>query len=217
MKVLVCDDHAVFRDGLRSVLGDLDEAFEIFEAETGELAIELVGEHPDFDLVLMDLEMPGRGGASALEQLRRDHPATPVVIVSAEPDAAVMRRVIEGGASGFIPKSAKRAVLGSALQLILSGGVYVPPELVAAPAESASERRKRRVGELTERQKEVLSLLAKGLTNKEIGEVLGIALGTTKTHIAAILEALEATNRTEAAMLLRDLELDLELQARGET
>ncbi len=214
MKVLVCDDHAVFRDGLRSVLGDLDGSFEILEAESGEAALSLVAEHPDLDLVLLDLEMPGLGGASALEQLRQDHPGTPVVIVSSHQDAGVMRKVIEGGASGFIPKSSKRPVLASALGLVLSGGVYVPPELLTAPTESQGQRRKRRVGELTERQREVLALLARGLTNKEIGDVLGIALGTTKTHIAAILEALEVTNRTEAAMVLRDLELDLELGAR---
>ena len=216
MKILVCDDHAVFRDGLRSVLGDLGAELEVLEAEDGERGLALVAEHPDLDLVLLDLEMPGVGGEQALAQLRRDHPTTPVAIVSAEQETATMHRVIGAGASGFIPKSSKRAVLAGALQLILNGGVYIPPEMVGAPdaGEGADARRKRRVGELTARQREVLVLLAKGLTNREIGDVLDIALGTTKAHIAAILEALEVTNRTEAAMVLRDLELELELGSR---
>lgn len=214
MKILVCDDHAVFRDGLRSVLSELGDSLEVLEADTGEAALACVLEHPDLDLVLLDLEMPGLGGMATLDQLRRDHPATPVAIVSAHQDAGVMRKVIDAGASGFIPKSSKRLVLASALQLILNGGIYVPPEMIAAPEETQVARRKRRVGELTERQREVLVLLSKGLTNREIGGVLDIALGTTKTHIAAILEALEVTNRTEASMVLRDLELELEIGPR---
>ncbi|MBW2240442.1 MAG: response regulator transcription factor [Deltaproteobacteria bacterium] len=197
----------MFRGGFRSALEDLGNSFEILESDRGDAVASILAEHPDIDFVLLDLEMPGLGGAAALDQLRKEYPATAVVIVSAEQDPAVMRRVIETGASGFIPKSAKRPVLASALRLVLNGRIYVPAELITAPAESANDRRRRRVGELTDRQKEVLAFLARGLTNKEIGDVLGIALGTTKTHIAAILEALEATNRTEAATVLRDLEL----------
>ena len=210
MKILVCDDHAVFRDGLRLVLEELGDGVELVEASDGAQALEVADAHPDLELVLMDLQMPGVGGVEGLRRVRREHPALPVVIVSASDAPSEMRQVLDEGAAGFVPKSFGRKELLAALQLVLSGGVFVPQAALAPAtdgADAAAARRKQRAARLTERQLEVLSLMARGLTNREICGVLAIAENTVKTHVKAILEALEATNRTEAAVLARELDL----------
>ncbi len=119
-----------------------------------------------------------------------------------------MRGALEEGASGFIPKALGRAALLAAVRLVLAGGVFVPEAALPTDAQAgAAVRRRDRAEGLTERQRDVLALMAKGLTHREIGGVLGIAENTVKVHVKAILEALEATNRTEAAVLARELEL----------
>ena len=211
MRILVCDDHAIFRAGLRAVLRELSADAELLEAPDVAKALALVKSHPDTELVLLDLQMPGTDGRTGLRQLRAARPALPVVIVSASDDPAEMRRVLDEGASGFIPKAANSAELLAALRLVLAGGVYVPRAALGAPAAAAGagaarrEQRRERAGTLSARQIEVLSLMARGLTNREICDVLEIREGTVKTHIAAIFETLEVTNRTEAAVAAREL------------
>ncbi len=210
MRILVCDDHAIFRAGLRAVLGELSADAELLEAPDVAKALALVKSHPDTELVLLDLHLPGTDGRTGLRQLRAAQPALPVVIVSASDDPAEMRRVLDEGASGFIPKAANSAELLAALRLVLAGGVYVPRAALGAPAAAGSgaarrEQRRERAGTLSARQIEVLSLMARGLTNREICDVLEIREGTVKTHIAAIFETLEVTNRTEAAVAAREL------------
>ncbi len=210
MRILICDDHALFREGLRHVLVELGEAPEIVEAANADDAMALVSGDPDLAMVLLDLHMPGTSGLATLEALGEQFPTLPVVMVSASEDAAEIRQALDAGASGFIPKSSSGAVLRSAVQLVLAGGVYVPPvALDGAPASPAPPRGasglSTRYGKLTARQLEVLRLLAKGLTNREIGSVLGIAEGTVKAHIAALLDALDVANRTEAVAAMREL------------
>jgi DNA-binding NarL/FixJ family response regulator len=209
MRILVCDDHAIFRAGLRAVLRELSADAELLEAPDVAQALALAKAHPDTDLVLLDLHMPGTDGRTGLRQLRTAQPALPVVIVSATDDPAEMRRVLDEGASGFIPKSSTSAELLAALRLVLSGGVYVPRAALAAPAAASGsarrDQRRERATTLSTRQIEVLSLMARGLTNREICDVLAIREGTVKTHIAAIFETLEVTNRTEAAVAAREL------------
>jgi len=214
MKILICDDHPLFRAGLRLVLGDLDDSTELLDAASAEETFRIADAEPDLDLVLLDLGMPGMDGLAALGVLRERFPALPVVIVSASERHADVRAAIDRGAAGFIPKSSSAPVLLAALRLVLSGGVYLPPLVLAtstaaAPASSpAADRRRERAAALTPRQLEVLDLMAKGRTNREICEALGIAEGTTKAHVATILEALDVANRTEAAAVMRDLGLD---------
>ena len=212
MRILVCDDHAVFRAGLRAVLGELSDAAELLEASDVAQALALAAAHADLDLALLDLHMPGTDGRTGLRALRAAHPGLPVVIVSAADDPAEMRRALDEGASGFVPKSSRSEELVAALRLVLAGGVYVPRAALASAGaagsgESRRSRRRERAGTLTSRQIEVLSLMARGLTNREICGVLSIAEGTVKTHIAAIFETLEVTNRTEAAVVARELGL----------
>ncbi len=214
MKILICDDHAVFREGVRGVLSHLDADFE--ELEDGGAVRDRVAAAEDVELVVLDLHMPGVDGWAAFEGLRSEHPTVPVVIVSSSEDPADVRRAIDGGASGYVPKSASRDVLRAAFDLVLAGGVYVPTQALAAPeaaapapASAGRSGRRERAAQLTPRQLEVLTLMSKGLTNKEIGQALGIAHGTVKSHIATLLEALDVTNRTEAALVMRELDLEI--------
>jgi DNA-binding NarL/FixJ family response regulator len=202
MKILVCDDHALFREGLELVLGQLDPDAELESVGDAETAIAHVARGDGPDLVLLDLHLPGMDGFAALEALRRDRPDVPVVVLSGSESPAHARAALARGASGFIPKTTRGAVLISALRLVLSGGIYVPPLIMdgLAAVEKAAA--------LTERQLEVLRLLARGLTNREIADVLRIAEGTVKSHVKHVYETLDVTNRTEAAMRMRELGLE---------
>lgn len=213
MKILICDDHALFRAGLGLVLRELEESTELIDAASAEETFRLVDAHADLDLVLLDLNMPGMDGLAALETLRSRHPTLPVVMVSGSERHADVRAAIDRGAAGFIPKSSHAPVLLAALRLVLSGGVYIPPLMLAAtaaaerPAPGATAARRARAGALTPRQLEVLQLMAAGRTNREICDALGIAEGTVKAHVATILDALGVANRTEAGAVMRDLDL----------
>jgi len=205
VRVLLCDDHELFREGLELVLGQLEADVELVGVGDAEAALARVGEDDDLDLVLLDIELPGLDGFEALARLRRDHPAVPVVMLSGSERPEHVRAALDGGASGFIPKSIRSSVLLSALRLVLSGGVYVPP-LVLDDAPRTT--REPAIAELSPRQLKVLRLLARGLTNKEISGVLGIAPGTVKSHVVHIYEILDVTNRTEAAMRMRELGIE---------
>jgi DNA-binding NarL/FixJ family response regulator len=219
MKILICDDHAIFREGLRSLLRPLDA--EVVEAADAESALARVAAEPDVDVALLDLAMPGTDGWTALRALRSEHPHLPVVIVSASEAVDDVRNALGAGASGFIPKSSSTQVFRSALELVLGGSIYIPPVMLeplggsaAAPVERASapERRagrRRKADELlTVRQREVLFMMSRGLTNREIAEALGVAQGTVKSHLSTVFEILDVTNRTEAVLAMRDLGLE---------
>jgi two-component system, NarL family, nitrate/nitrite response regulator NarL len=215
MKILVCDDHALFREGVVHALREMGDDTQLLEAADAGAALALAEENADLDLVLLDLNMPGGDGWSGLARLQQACPTLPVVILSASEDPRDARRAIDAGAAGFVTKSTRGPVLRAALALVLSGGVYLPPHVLAqesAAGDGGAARAPRSdaAARLTERQLEVLRLLARGLTNAEIGEVLGVALGTVKTHIAGIFEVLDVSNRTEAALVMRHLGLDQE-------
>jgi DNA-binding NarL/FixJ family response regulator len=162
--------------------------------------------HCDLDLILLDLFMPGANGFELLSQVCGSATAAPLVVLSGSEDVAHMRKALDCGAAGFIPKSAPRAVMLSALRLVLAGGVYLPPELMQAPPPSAARNAAPdNLGALTERQREVLMRLSQGLSNKQIARDLGLSENTVKVHVAAILRALGASNRTEAALQARAL------------
>ena len=202
MKILVADDHAQFRDGLRYLLGQLCDEVEVLEAKDGAGAVELAAAHPELELVLLDLGMPGIDGLAGLRLLRARCPALPIVILSGSEEPADMRQALDAGALGFIPKSSSSPVMLSALRLVLSGGIYLPPSYAERPqgmrvplsADSLES-----LG-LTHRQLDVLRLLGQGQSNKEIARVLKLAEGTVKLHISAILRALGVDNRTRAVI-----------------
>lgn len=201
-RVLIADDHPLYCDALRAVVPQACPGADISEASSQEQVLAAVAGGRAFDLVLLDLNLPGATDLSCLTALRRAAPATPIVVVSAVSDPKIMQDVIMGGASAFIPKSAPGQVLINALRVILAGGTYMPTGVVASlrGAESAAAR-----SELTQRQRRVLELLSTGLSNKRIARALDISEITVKAHVTAIFRKLGVTNRVQAGLRARRL------------
>lgn len=202
MNYLVVDDHALIRDAMLAVLQAVDSDALVRTAASGAQARALLAEDARTDLVLLDLRLPDADGLALLAEFRAAYPAMAVVLLSGDRDAAIVRRALDGGAAGFIPKTEPREVLVRALSLVLAGGVYVPREaLGAAPQPSTgSDADSPRALGLTDRQIDVLALMMKGQSNKHICRELNLAEPTVKNHVTAILRALQVTSRTEAVL-----------------
>jgi DNA-binding NarL/FixJ family response regulator len=212
MKILIADDHELFRDGLRHVLLQLDESVSVVEASDYPQALVQAEAEPDISIVLLDLGMPGMPWSEGLQALRDKLPSTvPVIVLSASDDRRHVLQAVNLGAAGFIPKTSSSRVMLSALKLVLSGGVYLPPALLdQSPDHSYGEGTHGGDGAasfLTPRQREVLTLLGQGKSNKEIARVLQLAEGTVKLHVTAILKALNVNNRTRAVVAASQLGL----------
>ena len=201
-QVLIADDHPLYCDALRAVVPQACPGAEISESNSQEQVLAAVAGGTAFDLVLLDLNLPGATGLSCLTALRRRVPDTPIVVVSAIGDPKIMQDAIMGGASAFVPKSAPGQVLINALRVILAGGTYMPTGVVASlrSAEGAAAR-----NELTLRQRRVLELLSTGLSNKRIARALDISEITVKAHVTAIFRKLGVTNRVQAGLEARRL------------
>jgi len=209
-EILVADDHPLFREALRLALGRAVPGATVVEADTVAALLDAADRHPEADLLLLDLNMPGAQGFSALVQMRAHYPLLPVVIISANEDPTVIRRSIAHGAAGFVPKSSTVEEMVEALQTVLDGDVWVPesvdvdgPALEGAEADIAS-----RLASLTPQQFRVLTMLSAGLLNKQIAYELGVSEATVKAHMTAIMQKLGATNRTQAVVLAQGLGLD---------
>ncbi len=216
MKILVVDDHPLIREALREVLKALDQDIALLEAADCAEGLATADANSDLALVLLDLALPGKSGFEALAEFRERHPGLPVVVLSASEQPETVTRALDEGAMGFIPKTSSSQVLVNALRLVLSGGVYLPAEVlrhhdsgtapaIVAPAGGASPRD---LG-LTERQSQVLALLVQGKPNKLICRDLNLAEGTVKIHVTAILKALGVANRTQAVIAVGRLGLRL--------
>lgn len=206
MKVLLVDDHHLIREGMRPVLERLapQETVDVLEADTFQAAVATATRHPDLDLVLLDLRLPGITHFEALDGLRERFPSLPVVLMSGDDDPDLVRGALERGALGYIPKSSTSEVILNALRLVLSGGTYLPPEALGrtarqAPAPSSSDDIAARLG-ITPRQADVLALLLAGKSNKLISRELNLAESTVKNHVAAVFRALEVTTRVQAVL-----------------
>ena len=211
MKVLVVDDHALIREALRGVLKELKDDATVFEAANCQQAMRLVDEHPDLGLILLDLNLPDRNGFDVLAELRERYPAISAVVLSALNDRDTVTKALDLGALGFIPKSSTREVMISALRLVFSGGIYIPPEILVRREAGSSQPTShpgameprpsspRDLG-LTDRQVDVLALMMQGKSNKAICRTLDLAEPTVKNHVTAILKALKVANRTEAVI-----------------
>jgi two-component system nitrate/nitrite response regulator NarL len=205
VNILLVDDHALFRSGLKFLLQQLDTGLVLDEAGNCTQALERAAARR-YDLVLLDLNMPGVSHLDALAALRDAVPDAPVVVLSGEADPNVVRAAIERGAMGFIPKSATPEVLIEALRLVLAHGVYLPLEVLtmnapaaqpAATVPGGGEAMAPQPG-LTPRQLEVLRYVIQGKPNKVIARELNLSEGTVKTHLSSVLRAFGARNRTEA-------------------
>jgi DNA-binding NarL/FixJ family response regulator len=208
MNVLLIDDHPLFRQGMRSLIERMDTRARIVEAESCEAALALAdGPDPGFDLILLDLALPGINGLEGISRFRERFSTTPVVVISATFDSARVKQAIDRGAQGFIPKSTPPDVLMSALRLIFSGGVYVPASVMQEGSGTREPGRDSSLPNLTSAQTRVLQLLALGQSNMAIGNALEISDNTVRAHVSAILRALNVTNRTEAVHIAAELGL----------
>ena len=199
MRILIVDDHDLFRKGLRLLLSGFDAELVILEAADCTQATAMAGE--PFDLVLLDLHMPAMSGLDALHSLRPSFESSPIVVLSGEDDPRQVRRAIDAGAAGFIPKSSTPDVMRSALRLVLAGEVYLPAVALKGIDDEAVEAgaSPKRLGDtLSDRQVDVLRKAVQGKANKVIARELGISEGTVKAHLSAAFRALGVRNRTEA-------------------
>ncbi len=201
MKILVVDDHALVREGLRQVLKGLDAHVEVLEAGSCTRAFECARQHPDLDLVLLDYHLPDMNGIEALDVFARAHPELPIIVLSGSVNPRVMRQVMNKGAAAFLTKSGMSDELLSVTRLVLAGDVYVPPELMSGAAAASDELSDEPPApQFTPRQEEVLYLLLDGYTNKEIGRMLNLSDETVKNHVTAILRGFGVTTRTQAVL-----------------
>lgn len=210
-KILIADDHPLVRDALRSAVLYSCQAQEIHEAGCLDDVVGTLSAKEDLDLVLLDLNMPGMNGLSGLLSLRRQFPAVPVAVVSAHEDRKVMLEAVRCGAAGFIPKSTPRDAIAGALRSILSGEVYLPPNVADAPEEAEDAETAeiaRRLSTLTAQQLRVLEMLGTGKLNKEIAYELSITETTVKAHVSAILQKLKVYSRTQAVIFANRLRME---------
>lgn len=212
MRILVADDHELFLKGLEFILSDLNKDIELVFAKSYTDIFNILEKDTNFNLVLTDLAMPGANWEEAIAKIHNTMPETPIIILSAVFDKEIVEKTIEMGVSGYIPKTSSNAVILSAVNLILSGGVYIPPELlnhklpeefnefkqVVEQPESKSPEEK--IKNLTPRQIDVLRCIAQGMSNKQIAHKLNLTEGTVKLHVTAILKILNVYNRTGAVM-----------------
>ncbi|MDD3764107.1 MAG: response regulator transcription factor [Nevskiales bacterium] len=204
--VVVADDHPLFRSALVQALKNFLPAADVVEVSDFPALQASIAEYPDADLVLLDLHMPGAQGYSSLLFLRNEHPAVPVVVVSAHEEPGVMQRAYDFGASGFIPKSSGVPTLGDALRAVLEGEVWFPPQLAGAPEAAAEERElAQRIASLSPQQFRVFMMLASGQLNKQIAYEIQVTEATVKAHVTAILRKLGLVRRTQAALLAQRL------------
>jgi DNA-binding NarL/FixJ family response regulator len=213
MKLVIADDHTLFRNGLALLLKSQVTDCEVLEGDSVDAALAQVAAVPGVQLALLDLNMPGMDGVEGIRRFANQYPCVPVVVLTGAEAPQQIQQVLGAGASGFIPKSSTPAVMLSAIRLVLAGGTYIPPQMLAgmpsgtpsAPAHAGT--RERAASMLTERQMQVLRLMAQGKPNKLICRELDIEAGTVKAHIASIFRVLDVVNRTEAVVQAKELGL----------
>ncbi|MGH8086001.1 MAG: response regulator transcription factor [Lysobacter sp.] len=211
--LLIADDHPLFRSALRGAAADAVADLVVHEAESldGVLAVLESGAGADIDLVLLDLHMPGNHGLAGLAAIRAQYPGVAVVVVSANDDPRVVRRALDHGAAGYLPKSSGLDELRDAIRAVLACEQWLPPALRASVARTQSSSSDAelaaRLASLSPQQFRVLTFVAEGLLNKQIADRLDVQERTVKAHLSAIFERLGVRNRTQAGVVLRELEL----------
>lgn len=209
-KIVVADDHPLFREAIKQVFPQFLDNFQIFEAESFFELQDLVKQHPDIDLVLMDLHMPGNRGFSGLAMFKAEYPAIAVVMVSASETPQIIRRAFSLGVSGYIPKSSSFEVIKRAVNAVMQGEIWLPKEtqqeidLACQHDDDFASK----ISSLTPQQLKVLSMIADGKLNKQIAYELNIQETTIKHHVSAILRKLDVVNRTLAGIMYQQLQVE---------
>jgi DNA-binding NarL/FixJ family response regulator len=203
MKILTVDDHPLILEALRQVLPELHDQVELITAADRDETLRLARGHPDCTLILLDLAVPGANGMDLLVELRENHAAIPVVVLSATSDAGTVLEAIDNGAMGYIPKSYTPKAMLDALRQVLQGQVHLPPVISPDMPPPPGLR-------LSPRQFQVLSLLVQGMPNKLICRRLSLSEGTVKVHVSAVLRALDVRTRTQAVIATARLGLRLD-------
>lgn len=209
--LLIADDHPLFRAALRGAAADAVADLVVHEADSLPTVLALLEAEPDIDLVLLDLHMPGNHGLAGLAAIRAQYPGVAVVVVSANDDPRVIRRALDHGAAGYLPKSSGLDELRDAIRAVLACEQWLPPTLRASVSHTRSSSTDAdlaaRLASLSPQQFRVLAFVAEGLLNKQIADRLGVQERTVKAHLSAIFERLGVRNRTQAGVILRSLEL----------
>lgn len=201
-RILIVDDHPLVRDGLRSLIAVTFDECDILEAANIEEALTTLSRQDEFDLVLLDFNVPDTSRLEGLKRIRSEYPMVPIVMVSGEFDRNIVREAVAIGAAGFIPKSLKRSAIVDALHRVISGEIYIPDMVMESTAESQEEDDiLRRIESLTPQQRVVLSHLVRGRLNKQIAHDLDVSMTTVKAHVSAILQKLGTYSRTQAVIL----------------
>jgi DNA-binding NarL/FixJ family response regulator len=206
-RLVIADDHPLFRGALREAVAGMLDHVEIAEAGTFDEVAGLLDRGGDVDLILLDLKMPGVRGFSGLMYMRAQYPSVPVVVVSANDDPSAIRRCMEFGASGFIPKTVGVEAMRAAIQRVLDGGVWTPPDVdLSTGSDAETAELMARMATLTPQQVRVLMMLSEGLLNKQIAYQLGVSEATVKAHVSAILQKLGVESRTQAVIAAAKIE-----------
>lgn len=204
MNILLIDDHALFREALLYILAQLGANTNVLEASNSKEAIQLIEFSPTFDLILLDIDLPGTDGLSAMPELRKLAPDVPMIVLSGSEAIQNIKSALDRGAVGYIPKSCNSHEMLAAMRLVLQGGIYIPPRLLtklkATPLTTSESSQSAEPQALTKRQIEVLDCIAKGMSNKLIARALAISEGTVKLHVFAIMRILNVHNRTEVVI-----------------
>jgi DNA-binding NarL/FixJ family response regulator len=217
LNILLIEDHTLVREGMAQLVRQLDEQVTVHEASDGEAGVAVLERVPDVDLVLLDLSLPGMDGLSWMKLQRRRFPAVPIVVVSAHDDGETIGKVMRAGAAGFVAKASPTERLLESLRRVLAGEIVEPSKVPAypmgidspgsVPTKPAQLKNKPKDLGLSPRQNDVLQLLAKGKTNAEIAQLLGLTEGTVKIHVTAVFKALGVKNRTQAMVAANRLNI----------
>jgi DNA-binding NarL/FixJ family response regulator len=214
-KILIADDHPLFRDAIKSIIVESFSGYELLETSNLDDAIALVDDNPDIDLILLDLNMPGMEGLTGIVKMRNHAPEIPLGIISAEEEKSIVLQAAGYGAVGFIPKSTTRETITKAIEQILAGQVYLPADIIRSnPSEKVSDTKKqfdidmKSISYLTRKQLQVFEQMAKGSSNKQIAYDMNIAETTVKAHVSAILHKLKVKNRIQAVLCASNIDFD---------
>lgn len=207
MKILIADDHALFRDGLALRLEEIAPEAAILQASSYSQVFKILNTEPDIDVLILDVEMQDMPWLESLKKIHTLAPKMKIIVVSASEDSRTIRTILATGVKGYIPKRSEVKVFNNALKLIIEGGSYVPPNLLENTTINALSGRNIGIKTLTTRQSQVLDLIAQGKSNKQIAYDMGVSESTVKLHINALLRSLHVSNRTQAVITAQKIGL----------